>query len=237
MPNAPTLLVILHNPAGSMGLLEEKLRTRGFTPDIICPLAGDPLPDPADYDAAIVFGGKMSVNDDSLSALKDELCWIKRMVNAEKPFLGICLGAQLLARTFGGHVTRHQASVVEVGYYAIYPTIDGYLSFFADAPPKFFQWHNEGFTLPEGAVKLAASDLYPNQAFRIGEHAYGFQFHPEATLEQIQLWHERDADELAHPGAQTVPTQLRDNAELAEPISRWLDGFLDHWLAPLTKGH
>lgn len=132
--------------------------------------------------------------------------------------------------TFGGVVTRHPKRFTEIGYYRIYPTIDGYNSIFADMPGRFFQWHNEGFTIPDTAIKLAESDLYPNQAFKIGQCAYGFQFHPEATPEQIRHWHKRDSEELDHPGAQSVNTQFDYCEKLTPKITQWLTTFLHQWL-------
>ena len=225
------IAIILHNPKGSTGLIGELLSAAGHQLDIRCPLAGDPLHGFDEYDAAIVFGGKMSANDGlNLPALLDELLWIRACAEADRPYLGICLGAQLLAMSFGGQVTRHHQSITEIGYYPVYPTVEGYNDIFAAAPERFFQWHNEGFTLPEQALKLAASDHYPNQAFRIGERVYGFQFHPEATPTQIAAWHERDSEELSHPGAQTVRAQWRYCEQLSPAIRDWLQHFLHHWL-------
>ncbi len=235
MKTGKHIVVILHNPASSTGMIGAKLRRLGYAPQIRCPLAGDALPSPEQCDAAIVFGGKMSVNDSTtLPILRSELDWICAIVNAEKPYLGICLGGQLLARAFGGHVIRHSDRIVEIGYYNLYPTMEGFTTHFGDAPAKFFQWHNEGFTIPQGGVKLATSDLFPNQAFRLGKYAYGFQFHPEATAEQIRHWHARDHKELAHPGAQTIRAQMRDEKYFTPIISRWLEQFLRHWLQPLN---
>lgn len=214
-------------------MIGEKLIAQGHDLSYNCTIDGDPLPEHHDYDATIVFGGKMSVNDCDTThrPLQDEIRWIKQAVELGKPYLGICLGGQLLARAFGGTITRHHAQYVEIGYYNIYPTLEGFMDpAFANLPEKIFQWHNEGFTIPDNAIKLAASDLYPNQAFKIGDKAYGFQFHPEATLEQIQHWHERDPEELAGPGAQTVLTQLSDHKTYTPQISQWLDQFLKNWL-------
>lgn len=194
-----------------------------------CPLAGCILPSQDDFDAAVVFGGNMSVND-NLPALQLELDWIREVVERGKPYLGICLGAQLLARAFGGVVTRHPEHYVEIGYFPVYPTIDGYNTIFQNAPERFYQWHNEGFTLPEGAVKLASSDLYPNQAFRIGQSAFAFQFHPEAHQAQMECWFERSADQLQNAGAQTLDAQIRYREALLDHTRQWLESFLDAWL-------
>ena len=161
------IVAILHNPAGSTGHISNILQAQQHEFRVLCPLAGDPLPEADSFDAAIVFGGKMSANDcNTLPELLAELLWIRSVVESGKPFLGICLGAQLLAMAYGGKITRHAEHVVEIGYYHLYPTVEGFSDIFADMPERFFQWHNEGFTLPEGAVKLAASDAFPNQAFR-----------------------------------------------------------------------
>ncbi|MDO4643922.1 MAG: gamma-glutamyl-gamma-aminobutyrate hydrolase family protein [Cardiobacteriaceae bacterium] len=230
------IVAILHNPAGSTGQIGKILNSQDVDFRILCPLAGDALPEQDSFDAAIVFGGKMSANDcNSLPALLSELLWIRTIVDSGKPFLGICLGAQLLAMAYGGKITRHAESVVEIGYYVIYPTVEGFTTIFSDIPERFFQWHNEGFTLPDGAVKLAASDAFPNQAFSIGKNAYGFQFHPEATLEQIRYWHTRDSEELQNPGAQTVASQWSYQERHCDEIFNWLEGFLTHWITQATS--
>jgi len=148
------IVAILHNPAGSTGLIGKFLDEQPEVDfRVLCPLAGDVLPEADAFDAAIVFGGKMSANDcPALPPLLSELLWIRGIVDAGKPFLGICLGAQLLAMAYGGKITRHAEHIVEIGFYPLYPTVDGFNSIFAEMPERFFQWHNEGFTLPDGAV-------------------------------------------------------------------------------------
>ena len=103
------IVAILHNPAGSTGLIGKFLDEQPEVDfRVLCPLAGDPLPEADTFDAAIVFGGKMSANDcPALPPLLSELLWIRGIVDAGKPFLGICLGAQLLAMAYGGKITRH----------------------------------------------------------------------------------------------------------------------------------
>ena len=116
------IVAVLHNPAGSTGLIGKFLSThKDVDFRVLCPLAGDALPAADAFDAAIVFGGKMSANDcPALPPLLSELLWIRGIVDAGKPFLGICLGAQLLAMAYGGKVTRHAERVVEIGFYPLY---------------------------------------------------------------------------------------------------------------------
>ena len=102
------IVAILHNPAGSTGHIGNILQAQQHEFRVLCPLAGDPLPEADSFDAAIVFGGKMSANDcNTLPELLAELLWIRSVVESGKPFLGICLVAQLLAIAYGCKITRH----------------------------------------------------------------------------------------------------------------------------------
>src|SRR6266550_4274189 len=113
--------------------------------------------------------------------------WLAVPLAEQKPFLGICLGAQLLVRQLGGRVYFHPEGKVEVGYYPIRPTdlgrtVCGYW------PDHVYQWHREGFDLPSGAALVAEGELFPVQAFRHGACAYAIQFHPEVTHAMMCRW-------------------------------------------------
>jgi GMP synthase-like glutamine amidotransferase len=144
---------------------------RGFDLDIRRPPLGDPLPETLDGHAgAVVFGGPMSANDPD-EFVRRETDWMRVPLQEKKPFLGICLGAQMLAKHLGGKVEGHGRGLVEIGWYPIEATGNGRQ--LLHWPEMVYQFHREGFTLPSDATLLATAETYPNQAFRYGENAYG----------------------------------------------------------------
>ena len=95
---------------------------------------------------------------------------------------------------------------------------------------QVFQWHKEGFELPDGAELLAEGDAYPNQAYRYGANAYAIQFHPEVTEAMHRQWVQRGAQRLSEPGAQPAEEQLRNRHRYDQQVEQWLDRFLPYWL-------
>jgi len=145
-------------------------------------------PDPAAYDALLFLGGPMSANDD-LPFLHEEVGIIEQAIARRQPVLGICLGAQLLAKALGAAVRRN--TTPEIGWFPVQLTDAGredpLLGQLAN-PFQVFHWHSDTFDLPQGATHLASSEGCRNQAFRVGKLLYGFQFHPEVTPEMIAEW-------------------------------------------------
>jgi GMP synthase (glutamine-hydrolysing) len=226
-----SILMVVHQETSSPGLVGDKLRSRGYTLDIRCPALGDDLPATLEHhQAVVVFGGPMSANDgDTLPFIRTELDWIAQVVlPAHRPYLGICLGAQLLARALGAAVNPHPDDWREIGYYPLHSTAAGQDLF----PPtlQVYHWHGEGFDLPTGAIALATGDAFANQAFRYGDRAYGLQFHPEITATLIDEWTTRGVDQLPLPGAQSRDQQLQGHGHYAPQVDQWLDRFLEHWL-------
>ena len=222
------ILVVLQRPSSSAGRVGRALERRGFTLDC----CHEALPATMDgHDAAVVFGGPMSANDgETQPFIRRQLDWIPMAVASGKPFLGICLGAQLLARALGAGVVGRADSLAEIGYHRVRPAPAA--SEFLDAPRHFYHWNREGFDLPPGAQLLAAGDIFPNQAFRYGFNAFGVQFHPEVTRAIIHRWTTNAASRPPVPGAQTQDEQLRGNLLYESASTAWLEGFMDLW-APL----
>ncbi|HTV34834.1 MAG TPA: glutamine amidotransferase, partial [Xanthobacteraceae bacterium] len=149
------ILTILHQENSTPGRVGHALEQLGYPLDVRRPRFGDPLPDTmSEHAAGIIFGGPMSANDED-EFIHREIEWIGVPLKEHKPFLGICLGAQMCARHLGGRVFRHPEGRAEIGYYPIRPTNAG-LAVVNAWPECVYQWHREGFDLPPGAELLAA---------------------------------------------------------------------------------
>lgn len=222
------ILLVVHQITSEPGLIGRVLQDLHYDLEICCPAIAQPLPSSMDsYDGAIVFGGPMSANDDAtLSFIRDELDWIPSVLNSGKPYLGVCLGAQLLARVLGAQVLSHPEGMREIGYSKIQPVSEE-----ADllGLSHVYHWHQEGFEVPRGATLLAKGQVFPNQAFRY-DNAYGVQFHPEITQKMIHRWVAAAPDYLTYPGAQTIEVQLQQHLQHAASVEKWLRGFLVQWL-------
>ncbi len=185
------LLVCQHVAHEILGTLNPLLKRAGFRiryvnfgrhPDAEPSLQG--------YHGLVVLGGPMSVNDSiHFAHLTTEMKLIEEALRLELPVLGICLGAQLIAKTLGAAVYPNGKK--EIGWYEVTPTKeaerDPLLGEFKVAE-KIFQWHGDTFDLPKSAVHLAFSSLCANQAFRYGANVYGFQFHLEVDEPMIDRW-------------------------------------------------
>ncbi len=202
---------------------------RGVGLDVRRPRYGDPLPETLDeHCGAIIFGGPMSANDAD-DFVRREIDWIAVPLQEQKPFLGICLGGQMLARQLGGKVCPHPHGHAEIGYYPIRPTALA-RSICDPWPDHVYQWHREGFDLPDGAELIAEGDTFPVQAFRYGDAAYALQFHPDVThAHHLPLDHPRPRAHVAAgrqaartPTSPTAPCTTRP----AAPGSRrsWITG-------------
>ena len=205
------------------------LQCQGCQLDYVCPARGEPLPDPGNYAATIVFGGVQSANDcDHCDWMREELDWIEQFITLQRPLLGICLGAQLIARTLGARVERHPEYKEEIGFRPIYPVQED--SAFVLPGQLMFQWHNEGFELPVGAQLLARGDQFPNQAFSFAGHVTGLQFHPEANYEVIKCWQAaHQADRECPRSIKVRKEQLNQAKQLNDSITQWLERFLANW--------
>lgn len=182
------------------GTIKDYLRMNS-TPYTIVELAkGENIPEPDGFDTLIMMGGPMSVNEgETYPYIKEEEKLVRNFISKDKKILGICLGAQIMAKALGARV--YMGTEKEIGWYdieltdeglndprmrnlALHPENSGDLS----RRVQVFHWHGETFNIPAYAVRLAESQLYPNQAFRYGNNAYAFQFHIEVSKEMIYEW-------------------------------------------------
>jgi GMP synthase (glutamine-hydrolysing) len=226
-----TVLMILHQDHSSPGRVGAALVRRGLRLDIRRPSCGDPLPATlADHAGVAVFGGPMSANDE-LDWLQREIDWLAVPLREERPFLGICLGAQLLARHLGARVFTFPDRRGEVGYCPVAPTPEADQLCAAPFPRQVYQWHFDGFDLPPGARLLARGEGdFPNQAFAYGPHALAVQFHPEVTYAMMCRWTMRGAERLERPGAQPRQSHLEGWFRHDRAVAGWLDALLPAWL-------
>ncbi|MGF1570083.1 MAG: glutamine amidotransferase [Nodosilinea sp.] len=233
MPPAP-ILAVVHQATSNPGLVGDVLGTLGYALDRRCPALGDALPPTLDHHSGVVvFGGPMSANDDhQCDFIRAELDWIPTVLDANKPYLGICLGAQLLARVLGAAVVPHPQGLREIGYYPIFPTTTG--RGLMSGPMLVYQWHQEGFDLPHGTHLLATGRTFRNQAFCYGQRAYGLQFHPEITTVMVNHWTTAGAEQLAYPGAQDRPCHISQHRLYRKQVDLWLRGFLAQWVEPIA---
>ena len=185
------VLVFQHVPYEILGTLDPLLRAAGYRVRYVnFGREPDAEPDVDKYQGLIVLGGPMNVDmTEKYPHLKTEVRLIRRAMEQGIPILGICLGAQLIAKTLGARV--HKNPEKEIGWYDISLTDAGkqdpLMRHLEDTRP-IFEWHSDTFELPEGAVHLAFGQSCQNQAFRYGENVYGFQFHMEVDGPLVERW-------------------------------------------------
>ena len=191
-------LIIKHVDIEGPGLIEYCLRKERIPYRMINLEAGESLPKLDPLSLIILLGGPMNVyEEDHYPFLKDEDLFIKEAIQRGKMILGICLGAQLIAKALGAKVFK--APVKEVGWFGVSLTEMGLQDpLFSNLPKTFpvFQWHEDTFDIPRSAKLIATSSSVPHQAFRYGDNAYGLQFHLEVTEEMIREWMRTYGEEL-----------------------------------------
>ena len=215
------ILVVEHQSDAGLGLVGERLRESDVEIITVGPDAGVSVPDSlAGFDGLIVLGGSMGPTEDEVAPwLPATRKLLADGVAEGLPTLGICLGAQLLVTATGGHV-RTMPGGPEVGVHGVQfqesAAQDPLFAGFAGATFPAVQWHwLEADQLPENASVLASNGACPNQAFRVGERAWGVQFHPEALGDTAQDWADDGKGDLAEIGLE--PDEVVESVRAAEP--------------------
>ncbi|MBM3545582.1 MAG: type 1 glutamine amidotransferase [Alphaproteobacteria bacterium] len=221
------ILVIQHDKDDPAGVVGEQVAARGATLVPVLPPAGDAFPDgPEGFDGLILMGGPMCAADDEGYPYYPRLHrMVRRFHDAGRPILGICLGSQIIARSFGKPVYRNKAD--EIGFCPVQLTDAG------QADPMFkglgseirpMQWHEDTFDLPDEAVRLATNEMALNQAYRIGHSTYAVQFHPEVDRDMVRTWAKSaKADEAL---TERLESEMKDHLAAAEHLGRTIG---DRW--------
>jgi GMP synthase (glutamine-hydrolysing) len=184
------VLLIQHAPYEHPAVIRRALESQGTRTLTIHPYRGDLYPSRTDIAGVISLGGSMHANDDERHPwIPKECALLRECVLEGMPSLGICLGGQLMARGLGGRVEKNE--IMELGWFPIHLNAAGKsdpIMASAGSSPTVYHWHEDTFHLPTDATLLAYSKGCPRQAYRIGEKAYGFQFHPEADHQLLHEW-------------------------------------------------
>jgi GMP synthase-like glutamine amidotransferase len=214
----PSVLVVQHAEIESTAALEPILREQGCELAVVRPDLGDPVPaDLSEHSGLIVMGGMMSAtSDDGFRSRLAEIALLRAALDTAAPVIGICLGAQLLAAAAGGAV--YAGPEPEIGWKPVTFTdaaaTDPLFAGLA-GPLTVLHWHGDTFDVPADAIHLASSAQYPSQAFRMGETAWGLQFHVEVDEVQVERFIEESGGEV--PGAPGGADAIRRDARAAAP--------------------
>ncbi len=190
MPKQKPILIVQHAPHEHPAALRRAIETQGMETLLVHPYLGDPYPKYSSISGMISLGGPMGANDSKKHPWITKECkLLKQCVENNYPTVGICLGAQMLAKTLGGSVEKNKSA--EVGWFSISLNSKGKsdpVMGAAGISPLVYHWHQDTFFLPKKAQLLATSEGCPRQAFKVSENIYGFQFHPEADHQLLREW-------------------------------------------------
>ena len=178
-----------------------------------------PLPEPQDLDWLVVMGGPMNVDQhDAYPWLVREKQFMRQVIDRGLPVLGVCLGGQLICAVLGGQVTKNRQK--EIGWFPVTLTSEaGASPLFSRFPQRVpaFHWHGDTFSIPPGAVRLAASDGCDNQAFQYGRHVVALQFHWDYSLRSVETMIRHCGDELVAGTPGGAPSTLGPGHGIQQP--------------------
>ena len=233
MGSNKTVNVIRHLAFEDLGSFASVLQVQGYKINYI-EAAVDDLQqlDAVADDLLIILGGPVSVNDvEDFPFLALEINLLKQRIAADKPTLGICLGAQLIARALGAKI--YSGNEKEIGWYGLSLARQGghsALRYLAAEHCSMLHWHGETFDLPENALLLASSEKYQNQAFSYGKNILALQFHPEITQQGMEKWFVGHIGEIMQTEGVSV-TQLRKHTQQnANQLEVQAELFFNSWL-------
>lgn len=228
------ILAIQNFPLTPPGVLGECVKERGGNLENLLPTEGFEMPSSsAGFDGLIILGGPMHANDTTHPLIQGLIRLIYQFYAENKPILGVCLGAQLIAKAFGANVYKHHE--FEIGFTEVFSThsITQEDPLLRGCPEKLYmmQWHFDTFDLPQEATSLMFGEVCRNQAFKIGNNIYGFQFHLEVTEEILQKWIEtkdKFIDDnypyFSEQLTQQIDKHLEDSVAFCRQIGNaWLD--------------
>jgi len=226
-------LYIAYRPEWGDNRARDVLESLGWTVEVRCPARGDAVPESAGtFDGVIIGGALDDVIESSRPPYVDRLVALTRDCLArDVPFIGFCFGAQVLAAAGGGRVLAREDGRGAFGYRPIEPSGAEGRAALAGLD-RACHLHYHGFEAPPQAVRLAAGALFPDSAFRLGERAWGFQFHPEIRADQLDaVLSHLGAGALARDGADPPERQRQDAARHDTHVHAWLARFLRDWCA------
>lgn len=233
------VLVFQHDPFEDLGFFAEVLEKLGAQYRVIRLFHGEmPTEDWQNVGALIILGGAMSIDDEASFPF---LRWEKRIIRAgideAMPMLGISFGAQLIASALGASV--YHGAVKEIGWNPIsiapHGQVDSLLGYLPENA-TVFQWHGDGFDLPEGAIHLASSMHFKTQAFRVGKSIYGLQFHLEVTPRMIERWIDERSKDLALAPYVLPDKILAETRNFASTLNYYGERFLSEFVRRYARG-
>ncbi|MGB3513198.1 MAG: glutamine amidotransferase [Microcoleaceae cyanobacterium] len=231
-------IVIRHIAFENLGSLDVVLEEKGYASEYLEATPGflDEI-DPLTPDLVIILGGPIGVYDEQdYPFISQELDLLKQRLAAEKPTLGICLGAQLMARALGARV--YPGNGKEIGWSPIQLTKSGEnspLQYLTLEETAVLHWHGDTFDLPDGAIHLASSAAYENQAFAWGKSALALQFHPEVTASGLEHWFIGHASEIASTPDVTVSQLRLDTMKYSQNLETQAKLFWQAWLTQVEN--